>query len=355
MSEVTIGSKTVDNFRAGFAEFFATLLLVFFGVGSICGVKATTNGVESHQSNAVNDALSFGFVKIINGFAIAGISGCHINPAVSLTLVLSGNISATRFFVFLFAQVAGAMCGGGLLRLMVGGGGDTQNTTNLYDSGLKLHDDITPAQGLFIEMMGTLLVIYAVFFVGVTAGNIQNRSGATLNDVVNAVAPIPIGFAVAAAHLFANPFTGSGINPARALGAAVWEDGAFWDSRTGRYFWIYIIGPILAAVIAPLIQWIQHGFIRPGDIHDDHQQYHRPFADARGGATKSALVKNTASQGITSPRIHNQSFTNNALNNWETNSLPSTQPTIYRRPFTRPDSVSHVSVGTLQTQPESRM
>eukprot|EP00040_Diaphanoeca_grandis_P000399 m.15318 g.15318 ORF g.15318 m.15318 type:complete len:345 (-) comp10529_c0_seq1:169-1203(-) len=341
-----IASTSSEYFRAGFAEFIATLLFVFFGVGSVCAL-----GASGSAPTPINYALGFGFGITLLATSIGGISGGHMNPSISLAMVVTGNISVTKFFIYIFAQFTGGIFGGGLLWGMVDGEysisnefGNSTEQRNLYATGLGLHDSITPAQGLFIEMMGTLLLLYTVFFIAVSAGNISSKSNsASMNDVISAMAPLPIGFSVVVAHLFAGPFTGCGINPARALGAAVWADEAFWESRTGEHFWIYFIGPVLAALVVPLIQWVQHGYVRPADIQEHHQDYKRAYSHENEPVVKHEVhtvtqQKNPSYDTGSGVYLPPQE---------QPNPAQIAVPTIYKRTFARPDSV-HVTNFTSQ-------
>ena len=82
-------------------------------------------------------------------------------------------------------------------------------------------------------------------------------------NTIGALAPLPIGLAVLVSHLTLGPFTGCGINPARAIGAVIWQKG-FWDTRAGENFWIYIVGPFLASAVVPLWYRCVYGTTQPG-------------------------------------------------------------------------------------------
>jgi len=110
------------------------------------------------------------------------------------------------------------------------------------------------------EFMGTLFLIFCVFNVAVWSHKSDADMGST---TVSALAPLPIGLAVMVSHLTLGPFTGCGINPARVVGAVVYEDG-FWDGDAGKDFWIYIVGPFLASIVAPLTYGAMEGTLSPG-------------------------------------------------------------------------------------------
>ena len=83
-------------------------------------------------------------------------------------------------------------------------------------------------------------------------------------STISALAPLPIGLAVAVAHLTLGPLTGCGINPARVIGAVVWEGKDWWDGRSGQAFWIYIAGPFAASLVGPLLYAALYGTVSPG-------------------------------------------------------------------------------------------
>lgn len=155
------------------------------------------------------------------------------------------------------------------------------------------------AGGFFLEFMGTLLLIFVVFNVAGKplendiAGSCSLRRvpssccsiGLSLclrhrrltvsalcllailtisGSTISALAPLPIGLAVAVSHLTLGPLTGCGINPARIIGAVVWEGKDWWDGRSGQAFWIYIAGPFAASLVGPLLYAALYGTVSPG-------------------------------------------------------------------------------------------
>eukprot|EP00966_Prymnesium_polylepis_P290134 6702453-Prymnesium_polylepis.1 len=232
------------------AEFFATGLFVFFGAGSVsAAVQAAGAVVEP-----VNYALSFGFAITILAFSIGDVSGAHINPAVTLSLAVTRNISPERAVSFIVAQITGGLFGGGVLRAAIG--------KEKYKSGIGLAPELNGGSGFIMEYMGTFLLIFVVFNVAVWARKPTDDFG---GGVVAALAPIPIGLAVMVSHLTLGPFTGCGINPARVIGAVVYEDG-FWDGHAGSNFWIYIVGPFVASITTPFVYGLMEGNLTPGGM-----------------------------------------------------------------------------------------
>lgn len=245
-----------EELISAFAEFTAALLLVFMGPGAVSAYSLayrTANG--STFVDPVAYALSFGLVITALAWSIGSISGAHINPSITLAMFVSRNLTLTRTIFYMTAQFGGACCGGGILRLAVG--------TDNYNSGITLADNINANGGLILEMMGTILLIFVVFSTAHWAAkpDHNNLSG----TIIGSLAPIPIGFAVAVAHLVLGPFTGCGINPARVIGAVIW-DTKFWDTRTGQggNFWIYIVGPFVASCVVPIWYFLMYGTVKAG-------------------------------------------------------------------------------------------
>lgn len=289
-----MGLDMKEEARCAFAEFSATLLFVFFGPGSVCAALQATGGLGPVEP--VNYALSFGCMFrsasnpltpspapalprarrsagerasiragaiTILAFSVGNVSGAHINPAVTLSMMVTKNISPVRGAIYMVAQTVGGLCGGGILRACVGAAN--------FKSGIGLAPTVTAGGGLLLEFVGTLLLIFVVFNVAVWAGS-KNTDLNT--NVISALAPIPIGLAVMVSHLTLGPFTGCGINPARVIGAVVYEEN-FWDGHAGKNFWIYIVGPFLASLCGPLFYMVLEGTSAAG---------------ASGDAKKSASV-----------------------------------------------------------------
>ncbi|KAL3687074.1 hypothetical protein R1sor_013383 [Riccia sorocarpa] len=218
--------------RAAIVEFVATLLFVYIGVGAAIG-----NG-RTHPDGVgmLGVAWSFGATIFVLVYCTAGISGGHINPAVTLGLLLGRKLSVNRAFIYIVAQIVGAICGAGFVkafqktRFQVEGGG-----TNFVAEGF------TSGAGLGAEILGTFMLVYVVF--SATDAKLKAR-----DSHVPILAPLPIGFAVFVVHLVTIPITGCGINPARSFGSAViWNHGKAWDDQ-----WIFWIGPFIGASLAAI-------------------------------------------------------------------------------------------------------
>jgi len=250
-------SQLKSELRGAYAEFLACFLFVFFGAGSVCGAVSATADVGPVEP--VNYALSFGFSITILAFAIGDVSGGHINPAVTLALAITRNVTPTRAALYVVFQLLGGIAGGGVLYGAVG--------KDNYHSGIGLAADIKPEGGFALEFVGTLLLIFVVFNVAVWAGKPLDNDLA--GSTVSALAPIPIGWALMVAHLTLGPFTGCGINPMRVVGAVIFEEEEWWVRHDG-VFWIYICGPFLASVVGPALYFSLYGQFKPGSAGKTH-------------------------------------------------------------------------------------
>ena len=221
--------------KAAAADLIATALFVMVSIGSIAAV--TANGSDLLPTVA----LTFGLSIALLAAGISGISGGHINPAVTFAMIITGEISVTKGCMYIVAQLIGACIGVLILRAFLvddllaaipGAGGDFLNTNAIGESW----------HGMLLEAMGTFVLVWTVFAVAV---NPRLGSGN--------VAPLYIGLAVGVVHFFLIPLTGTGINPARTFGPALFLP-AVADGLPGRWdnAWIYYVGPLLGASAASL-------------------------------------------------------------------------------------------------------
>lgn len=262
-----------EELRAAFAEFIATMLFVFFGVGAVNAMIRAQGYNNQYGHQPINYSVAFGFAITVLAYSIGDVSGGHINPAVTFTLALTGNITATRAIFYIIAQLIGGIIGGGLLCAACGGMED--KAILAYVSGIGIngglsgdgyeHLRINHGQAFLFEFMGTLILLFTVYNVAVwTSAPLETHLQMNLKGTL---APIPIGMAVLVAHLTLGPYTGCGINPARVLGAVIWEENFFDDkngSTQGEMFWVYWIGPMMAAVVAPVLYYALYSTIKPG-------------------------------------------------------------------------------------------
>ena len=214
-----------NDIRAILAEFLGTMFFVFVGTGSMVAAF-NFSGDTALLTVAVGHGLGF----MVAVAWTRGISGGHINPAVSLAMIVTRNIKPVLGGAYIVAQLAGAVVGSVLLKWSVG---------DAFERDLGVHainSAITPAEGLLMEIILTAFFVLVIYNVAVS------RKGWGAN------APIAIGFAVLLVHLVAVPFTGASVNPARSFGPALvaneWSD-----------FWVYVVGPAAGALIAAVGWW----------------------------------------------------------------------------------------------------
>ncbi|CAN0916360.1 Aquaporin PIP2-4 [Linum grandiflorum] len=230
-------------YRALIAEFIATLLFLYITVLTVIGYKSQTDPLTNKASDAacggvgvLGIAWAFGGMIFILVYCTAGISGGHINPAVTFGLFLGRKVSLIRAVGYMVAQCLGAICGCGLVKgfqkaYYVRYGGGANELAPGYNKGT----------GLGAEIIGTFVLVYTVF-------SATDPKRSARDSHVPVLAPLPIGFAVFMVHLATIPITGTGINPARSFGAAViYNQDKAWDDQ-----WIFWVGPFIGAAIAAL-------------------------------------------------------------------------------------------------------
>ena len=206
------------------AELIGTFILVFVGCGSAMALGADMGG--GHLAVA----LAFGLAIVATAYVIGNISGCHINPAVSLAMLINKKISAADFAGYAVAQVIGAVAGGAMLSLLVSFG--VHDMTGNYGSNSVMNVGIPGA--IIIEVVLTFIFVFAILGVTSDAGK-------------SSVAGIVIGLALAFVHIVGIPLTGTSVNPARSIGPAVFAGG---DALAE--LWVFIAAPLAGAVLAVL-------------------------------------------------------------------------------------------------------
>ncbi|KAL8135963.1 aquaporin PIP2-2-like [Apium graveolens] len=221
-------------YRAIIAEFVATLLFLYITVLTVIGYKSQSETDQCGGVGILGIAWAFGGMIFVLVYCTAGISGGHINPAVTFGLFLARKVSLVRAVMYMIAQCLGAICGVGLVKafqksyyIRYGGGAN------------ELADGYNKGTGLGAEIIGTFVLVYTVFSATDPKRNARDSH-------VPVLAPLPIGFAVFMVHLATIPITGTGINPARSFGAAViYGKEKAWDDQ-----WIFWVGPFIGAAIA---------------------------------------------------------------------------------------------------------
>jgi aquaporin Z len=224
--------------RSLFAEFLGTALLVFFGVGTATlsfGFKVTGS---STSAGVVATALAFGLVLMIMVYAIGPISGCHINPAVTIGFLAAKKISVADAIGYWVAQFAGGLAGAAVLYSIVQSAPDySTSSVGLGTDGYGSHSMIgLDAAGAF----GAEIVLTFAFVLVIL--------GVTRKSLNAAVAGLVIGLALTLAHIMGVPLTGTSVNPARSLGPAAIVGGASLSQ-----LWVFIVAPLVGGVLAALV------------------------------------------------------------------------------------------------------
>ncbi|XP_047334851.1 aquaporin PIP2-2-like [Impatiens glandulifera] len=221
-------------YRATIAEFVATLLFLYITVLTVIGYKSQSETDQCSGVGILGIAWAFGGMIFVLVYSTAGISGGHINPAVTFGLFLARKVSVIRAVFYIVAQCLGAICGCGLVKAF-----QTAYYVKYGGGANELAAGYSIGTGLGAEIIGTFVLVYTVF----SATDPKRKAR---DSHVPILAPLPIGFAVFMVHLATIPITGTGINPARSFGAAViYGKDKAWDDQ-----WIFWVGPFIGAAIA---------------------------------------------------------------------------------------------------------
>lgn len=209
------------------AELIGTFILVLFG----CGAAATAG----EHLGYLGIALAFGLSIVATAYVIGPISGCHINPAVSLALLLSKKLSTKDFIGYVIAQIIGAVAASGLLYAIIRSTGEA--VTNLGQNGFG-HGygiGITAGMAWVVEVVLTFVFIYTIL--GVTSHTDNSR-----------VVGIVIGLTLAFVHILGIGLTGTSVNPARSLGPALLLGGDAMST-----LWVFVTAPFVGSILSVLV------------------------------------------------------------------------------------------------------
>lgn len=217
------------------AEFIGTMVLVIMGCGTamLVGCSAETG------CGYILTALAFGFVIVGMAYCVGNISGCHINPAVSLGVLISGGMKASEFVGYVISQILGALAGAGVLAAIFGFGGVKDMTGGFGSNGLAGVNG-SFAAGIIVEVV--LTFIFVMTILGVTSKKANHGSFGGLI----------IGLTLTLVHILGIGLTGTSVNPARSIGPAVMA--AF----TGNFepiscLWVFIVAPLIGAALAAVV------------------------------------------------------------------------------------------------------
>ena len=216
-----INTKEEACFAQCFAEFLATAIFVYLGCGSVLAYNVTAGSI-------VGIALAFGLGFATLTFSIGHISGGHINPMVTIAMLILGEISFVKSAFYILSQLLGSVVGAAMLLL-------TTNVDELIKATNGISDKTTVGGAFAMESVLSFLLVFVIIQTA-----IHPSSGAGNN------APLAIGFAVFLAHIVAIPFTGTSINPARSFGPAI-VTGNLDD------LWVFIVAPIVGGSFAAMV------------------------------------------------------------------------------------------------------
>ena len=221
--------------RKYIAEAIGTMVLVTLG----CGTAMLVGCDAANGSGYVLTALAFGLSIVAMAYSIGNISGCHINPAVSLGVLLSGGLDMREFIFYVVAQCIGALIGSGLLAAIFSMGSVTDMTGGLGTNGLAGVNGSGFA-GLLVEII--LTFIFVTCILGVTSKNAGHGS----------LAGLVIGFTLTGVHILGIGLTGTSVNPARSFGPAVMA-ALYGNTEPISCLWVFIAGPLIGAAIAAFV------------------------------------------------------------------------------------------------------
>jgi aquaporin Z len=214
------------------AEFLGTLWLVFGG----CGSAVIAAAFPSVGIGLLGVSLAFGLTVLTMAYAIGHISGCHLNPAVSVGLWVGKRFPATDLFPYIVAQVLGAIAGAGLLYVIASGKPGFSLNGGFAANGYGAHSPggYTLLACLVAEVLLTFMFLVIIL-------------GSTDTRAPKGLAPLAIGFGLTLIHLISIPVTNTSVNPARSTGPAIFVGG--WAIQQ---LWLFWLAPIVGAALAGL-------------------------------------------------------------------------------------------------------
>ena len=211
------------------AEMFGTMVLVLMG----CGTAVSLGCNNADPETVIGTALAFGLSVVAMAYTIGGISGCHINPAITLGVLLSGRMKGKEAAMYMIFQILGAIIGSTILYFVTINSG-------LIGTGANDLQSVNAIQT--VSWLGGLLaeIVFTCVFVLVVLGATAKENIAT-----SGFAGLAIGLTLVLVHLVCIRYTGTSVNPARSIGPALYQGGTALSN-----LWIFIVGPFVGATIA---------------------------------------------------------------------------------------------------------
>ena len=217
------------------AEFIGTLALVTLG----CGTAMLVGCDAASGCGYLLTAFAFGLTIVGMAYCVGNISGCHINPAVSLGVLMTGGMTVKDFIGYIIAQCLGALAGSGLLAAIFSLGGIADKTGGFGTNGLAGVNGSAVA-GLIVEIVLTFFFVFTILGVTSKKGNHGSFAG------------VVIGFTLVLVHILGIGLTGTSVNPARSFGPAL---VAAINGNTApiAVLWVFIVAPLIGAALAACI------------------------------------------------------------------------------------------------------
>ena len=203
-----------------------TMVLVLMG----CGVATSINCNPADAASVVGTSLAFGLSVVAMAYTVGSISGCHINPAITLGCLLTGRISGKDATGYIIAQIIGALLGSSILFLL------TSNTEVTGTGANDLQSGVTALGGFLAE------VFFTFVFVLVVLGTTDPKKGC------GNLAGFAIGLTLVLVHLACIRYTGTSVNPARSIAPALYQGGSALCN-----LWIFIVAPLIGATLSALV------------------------------------------------------------------------------------------------------
>ena len=211
------------------AEMVGTMVLVLMGCGVAVSLNCSSDCSDvANAATVIGTSFAFGLAVVAMAYTIGGVSGCHINPAITLGCLLSKRISAKDAIMYMVFQVIGAFIGSAILFAL------TSNVEAFEGTGANAcQEGVSVVGGLIAE------IVFTCVFVLVVLGTTDAKKGA------GNFAGLAIGLSLVLVHLVCIRYTGTSVNPARSIAPAVFQGGVALEQ-----LWIFIVGPFVGAAIA---------------------------------------------------------------------------------------------------------
>jgi len=206
------------------AELIGTMVLVLLGCGSAV-FAGTAQPFDAVGTLGV--AFAFGLSVVAMAYTIGKISGCHINPAITVGMLIAKKISGKDAGLYIVFQIIGAILGSAILFLLASNSGSTTTLT-----GANGYSGVCPGPAFLAETVFTFIFVLVVL-------------GATSKGAINNLAGLVIGLTLVLIHIVCIPITGTSVNPARSIGPALFEGGAAL-----KQLWVFIVAPLVGGVLA---------------------------------------------------------------------------------------------------------